>query len=114
MLNETGDVNVLFNRWTNLFSLIVNKHAPLTEICVSEKYCSWIDKGLQILMQTRDRLKKAAIKRKSSFLMDSYRQIRNRVTTLSKQLKKQYYTNKVSACKGNMKVSWKTINELLI
>ena len=29
------------------------------------------------------------------------------------QLKKQHYTNRIAACKGNMKESWKTINELL-
>ena len=80
---------------------------------VSEKYCPWIDEGLRNLMQTRDRLKKAATKCKSSILMDSYRQTRNKVNTLNKQLKRQYYTNKISACKGNMKESWKTINELL-
>ena len=50
MLDETDDVNVLVNRWTNLLSLIVNKHALLTEMRVSEKYCPWIDKNLQILM----------------------------------------------------------------
>ena len=32
---------------------------------------------------------------------------------MNKQLKKHYYTNKISACKGNMKESWKTINEFL-
>ena len=113
MLNETDDVNVLVNRWTNLFSLIVNKHAPLTEMRVSEKYCPWIDKDLRNLMQTRDLLIKAATKCKSSCLMDSYRQVHNKVKTLNKQLKKQCYTNKISACKGNMKESWKTINEFL-
>ena len=46
-------------------------------------------------------------------IMGSYkRQIRNKVTTLSIQLKKQYYTNRISPCKGNMKESWKVINEL--
>ena len=45
--------------------------------------------------------------------MDSYRQIRNKVKVLNGQLKKQHYTNRISACKGNMKESWKTINELL-
>ena len=64
-------------------------------------------------MQTRDKLKKAAAKRKSSFLMDSYRHIRNKVNVLNIQLKKQYYTNKISDCQGNMKESWKVINELL-
>ena len=59
------------------------------------------------------KLKKAAAKRKSQFLMDSYRQVRNKVNVLNIQLKKQYYINKISACQGNMKESWKAINELL-
>ena len=36
MLNETDDVNVLVNRWTNLFSLIVNRHALLLK-CASQR-----------------------------------------------------------------------------
>ena len=63
-------------------------------------------------MITRDRLKKAALKNKSSILMDSYRQIRNRVNSLNIQLKKQYFSTKLSECRGNMKESWKAINEL--
>ena len=113
MLNETDDINVLVNNWSNLLSLIIDKHAPIAEMRVSEKFCPWIDKDLRNLMVTRDRLKKAATKRKSPVLMDSYRQVRNRVNTLNVQLKKEYYTNKISACEGNMKESWKTINELL-
>ena len=85
----------------------------MTVMRVSEKYCPWIDKDLKKLMQTRDKLKKVATKRKSQFLMDSYRQVRNKVNVLNIQLKKQYYTNKISACQGNMKESWKAINELL-
>ena len=64
-------------------------------------------------MQTRDKLKKAASKRKSQFLMDSYRQVRNKVNTMNTQLKKQYYIDKILSCQGDMKESWKTINELL-
>ena len=45
--------------------------------------------------------------------MDSYRQIRNKVNALNFQLKKQHYTNRIAACKSNMKECWKTINELL-
>ena len=64
-------------------------------------------------MQSRDKLKRAALKRKSRFLMDSYRQIRNKVNIMNTQLEKQYYTDKISAFQGNMKESWTTINELL-
>ena len=38
MLTETDDINVLVNHWTSTFSLIIDKHAPLCEMRVSEKY----------------------------------------------------------------------------
>ena len=92
---------------------MTEKHAPITKIRVSEKYWPWIDHDLEKLICTRDRLKKAAAKRKSSLLMDSYWHVHNEVRVLSIELKKQYDTNKISACQGNMKESWKAINELL-
>ena len=95
------------------FSLIIDKHAPLCEMRVSEQYCPWIDRDLRDLMRTRDKLKKSAVKSKSALLWDSYRQVRNKVNSLGTQQKKEYYNDKISACKGNMKESWKTINELL-
>ena len=45
--------------------------------------------------------------------MDSYKQARNRVILLNKQLKRQYYTDQISFSKGNSKDSRKTINKLL-
>ena len=113
MLTETDYINTLVNNWLNLFSLIIDKHAPITEMHFSEKYCPWIDKDLRDLMQSRDKLRKAASKRKSQFLMDSYRQVRNKVNSRNIQLKKQYFTDKISTCQGNMKESWKAVNELL-
>ena len=112
MLYETDDINVLFNHWTSIFSLIIDKNAPLCEMCVSVKYCPWIDRDLRDLVRTRDKLKKSAVKSKSAPLFDSYRHVRNKVNALNTQ-QKEYYNNKISACKGNMKESWKTINELL-
>ena len=105
MHTETDDINVLVNYWTSIFSLIIDKHAPLCEMRVSEKYCPWIDRDLRDLMQTRDKLKKSAVKSKSAPLLDSYRHVRNKVNALNTQQKKEYYNNKISACKGNMKES---------
>ena len=80
---------------------------------VSEMYCPWIDKDLKSLMRTKGRLKTAALKSKSPIIMDSYRQIRNWVNFINNQLKKHHYSDKISSDKGNLKDSWKTINELL-
>ncbi len=113
MVTQTDDIDIIVKNWSNLFSSIIDKHAPLTEIRVSEKYCPWINKDLKDLMHTRDKLKKAASKRKSQCLMDSYRQVRNKVNSLNNQLKKQYFTDRISINQGNMKESWKAVNELL-
>ena len=64
-------------------------------------------------MRTRDRLKTAALKSKSEILMDADRQARNRVNSLYIQLKRRYFSPKMSEYKGNMKESWKTVIELL-
>ena len=113
MLLETDDINVLLNDWSNVFSIIIEKHALLIEMRVSEKYCPWINKDLKNLMKTRDKLKKGAVKTKSIILMESYRHMRNKVNALNIKLKKQFYTSKTSACKGYMKETWETVHEIL-
>ncbi len=57
---ESDAINVIISNWSNSFSSTIGKHAPLTEMCVSEKYCPWINRDPKDLMQTRDRLKKVA------------------------------------------------------
>ena len=39
MPTGTDDIDVLVSNWSNLFSLIIEKHAPMTVMRVSEKYC---------------------------------------------------------------------------
>ena len=57
--NETDDVNVLVTRWSTLFSLIIDKHAPIKTLRVSERYCPWVNKDLKELIRSRDKLKKS-------------------------------------------------------
>ena len=45
--------------------------------------------------------------------MSCYRQMRNKVNNLNKKLKKYYFSNKIASVTGNLKESWKTINQLL-
>lgn len=77
-MNETDDINVLVTRWLILFSSIIEMHAPIKSIRVSQRYYPWVNIKLKKLMQRRSKLKKAAIKRKSPFLMSSHRHIRKK------------------------------------
>ena len=109
---QTDDEDILVKNWSALFSVIIEKHVTIMQMRVSKKYYPWINQDLKALMRNRDRMKMVALKRKSSILMESYGRLKNKVNTMNIELKKQYFLNKISACKGNVKASWKTINKL--
>ena len=86
-LGFSGDANLLVQQFSNVFSKVIEKHAPLHQIHVSEIYCPWINSDIKNLIRTRDRLKRSAVKHKSQHLMNSYKQYKNQAIALNKALK---------------------------
>ena len=41
-LGFSSDANLLVQQFSDVFSEVIEKHAPLRQIRVSEKYCPWI------------------------------------------------------------------------
>ena len=107
------DINMLVDNWSNLFSMTIDKHAPITSMLVSEKYCPWINKDFRGLIRERDKLKKEAFKHNSPPLTESYRKIRNKVNRMSIHRKRQYFSEKIIQTDGNMEEAWRTIKKLL-
>ena len=62
---------------------------------------------------TRDRIRKLAVKSESQILMQPYRQIRNRVNKMNLDFKREFFTKKISSYAGDVKGSWKVINQAL-
>ena len=87
VVNNFGDTNDMIREWSSVFSAIIEKHAPMREMRISDKNSPWITRELKSLMISRDRLKKAAVKHKSPTMMCSYKAIRNRVNGLNIKLK---------------------------
>lgn len=57
ILPQTDDIDIFVNDWPSLFSFVLEKHAPLKDICISEWHCPLTCKDLKHLMSTWDRLK---------------------------------------------------------
>ena len=55
----------MVKEWSSIFSFVIEKHAPMREIIVSDRNCPWINRELKLLMKSRDELKEAANKHKS-------------------------------------------------
>ena len=64
-------------------------------------------------MRSRDRLKKAAVTGSSQLHFSPYRHVRNKVNKLSNELKRQYFSEKITLHQDNTKESWKIINQVL-
>ena len=75
--------------------LLIEKHAPLQHRRVSQKYCPWLTPEYHKLRKTRDKLKKFAVKSKSTYIFLSYKHVRNKVNTLNRKLKNEYYTKQM-------------------
>ena len=78
VLQSSTDFDSAMENWTNLLSLIIEKHAPMRQRRVSEKYCPWITSDLKALARSRDKLKKSAMKTGSAILMEAYRRLRKK------------------------------------
>ena len=103
------NINKMILKWIMLLSLII----PLRERRVSDKFTLWLTSDIKCMSRTRDKLKAAAIKAKSTILMEACKRIRNKATVLNTQLKKQYCSMKTPTCEGNLKDTWATIDKLI-
>ena len=87
-------------------------HAPLRTRRVSSKRSPWVTNELRHLIFNRDFLKKRAISSKDSQKWSQYRHARNQVNNEIKKAKRLYFTKNLDKHKGDMKKTWKLINEL--
>ena len=70
IVSHTDDVNIIVEQWTTMFSQVLEKHAPLRNRRVSEKFSPWITKDFKLTCASRNKLRKQAVKSKSEvFLM---------------------------------------------
>ena len=107
--NESSDVNNVFSSFYNKFNKLVNKHAPMKTISNRQaKQFSkpWITKGLRKSIRVKNKLYASDDRVK-------YQMYRNRICTLTRISKQQYYTKFFNDNLTNMKKTWEGINSIL-
>ena len=95
--NESSDVNKVFSSFYNKFNKLVNKHAPMKTISnrkAKQFSKPWTTKGLRKSIRVKNKL----------YALDDrvkYKMYRNRICTLTRISKQQYYTK---FFKDNLKI----------
>ena len=105
----TDNANDTWLLWKNLYTDILNKHAPIINIRLKGSTSPCMTNDLKNMICKRDHLKAKAVKTGSKYLYQGFRQIRSRVLSLLKHLRKDYYTKKLDETKGDMKKTWKIL-----
>ena len=89
---RTDDPNVLWNQFRDRFNQVAEMHAPIRIRRVRSKYAPWLNHEIKNAINNRDYLKRRAVKTKSDYYHEAYKQARNRVNGLVKKTK--HYTSK--------------------
>ena len=108
-LRDSSDVDKAFSHFYDSLNVLVNKHAPLKMVSnrMRKQFSKpWITSGL-----------KKSIKAKNFFLQSGnlvkYKFYRNRICTLTRLSKKNYFHAFFSDNLNNMKNTWNGINSLV-
>ena len=113
ILQNGTDLNEQVRNWCEMLSMIIEKYAPLRKRRAAERYAPWYTSELSKLSKVRDKIKKAAVKNQSDLLFAAYKQIRNKVTNMNQKLKRDFFSDKIKTFEGNVKETWKTINQMI-
>ena len=106
------DPNEMWATWKSMLMKTIDKHGPCRSRCIGKKRSSWITNDLKRQMFKIDYLKKKAISSEDPQAWHEYRQSRNHVNNEIKKAKTSYFTTNLDLHKGNMKKTWKIINEV--
>ena len=107
--NDSNDVNSIFSSFYNKFNKLVNKHAPMKTISnrkAKQFSKPWITKGLRKSIRVKNKLYVSGDRVK-------YKMYRNKICTLTRISKQQYYTKFFNDNLTNMKKTWEGINSIL-
>ena len=110
--NATSDPNQMWLLWKNLFLSILDIHTPVSEIRIRGNNLPYITDEMRKLIRTRDYLKKKANKTCSKYLHQAFQQIRNKVKYGIRNLRSEYYRNKIEENRGDLEVTWKILKEV--
>jgi hypothetical protein len=105
-------VNESWHKWKDKFLQICDKHAPLRHMRVKNRNNPWIDNDVLEKMYERDHKHRKAVSSKDNELWNQYKCLRNEVTALIRQKKKEYYVSKLETSKTS-KEMWSVMNSIV-
>ena len=117
---DKEDVNHSLSKFMEKINVLLDKYMPLKKVSQKEfkrKYKPWITDKILRKIVIKNRMLKKCIKCKNpdqkSHLNVQFKLLKNEITALTRESKKQYYETFFSANKNNLSKIWKGIKEIV-
>ena len=107
------EVNSAWNARKDIFLNIVDKHAPTRVMRVRNKPAPGLNSQLKEEMYERDWQKKKATETQRPDVWKAYKTKKLTVNKKVKKTKKDYYKHQIEGASGNLKATWKILNDLM-
>ena len=107
------EMNSAWNAWKDIFFNIVEKHGPRRVMRVRNKPAPWLNSQLKEEMYELDWLKKKASETQRPDVWKAYKTKKLTVNKKVKKTKKDYYKHQIEGASGNLKATWKILNDLM-
>ena len=114
--DDSLTINAKFNLFLSSFDKLFNKHAALKKLSKNDiklRNKPWVSTKIQKMIRVRDRLFKRLKRSDDQLVKDSYKKIRNQVTTALNESKASYYYNYFQSNSNNMKQLWTGIKSII-
>ena len=114
-LKENADVNESYDIFLDKYSSLYNECFPLKEMNKKINECKrpWITKGLLKSITRKNKLYKASLKNPDMNHINAYKSYKNKLTNTIRLSKNKYYSDMFSSIQGDMKKTWRNINDIL-
>ena len=102
-----------FSKFYVVFNKLYTHYFPIKTQKLTRKgiHKPWITLSLITRMKIRDNLAKLA--KRSTTNLNIYKDFRNKLTSELRNAKAEYFTNKFNETQGDMKETWRTINNVI-
>ena len=112
-VNTSLTVNEAWQAFKKTLVGIMDKHAPMSTKRVRASTLPWLNTDIRALMKQRDHQHNKALKTKSPEHWASYKELRNKTTSLIRQCKRNYYSNTIYENRSDSSKLWKTLKSAI-
>ena len=112
---KENDVNIAYDKFGKSFKQLYDKNCPVREDRRKNKHKNdpWISKGLQNACKKKNTLYREFVKHRTKEAENKYKKYKNKLTSIIRICKKEYYSTILENNKNNIKSIWTILNNVI-